>query len=137
MLVRTQDDAHMEELEKLGATDVIPVTLEATMMVAQRVLQNLGVSAQDAMHTIDKIRLDRYNSLRTYFRSDSDARNDGDNDSHLNTLILRRGDYAVEKEINDLQTNEFNVTIASLRRGEVRGDLPSGDTLLQNGDALT
>lgn len=137
VLVRTRDDMHMEDMERAGATDVIPETLEATMMVAQRVLEALGVDAQEAMHTIDKIRLDRYNTLRSYFRGDKRSQDEGVNeDTHLHTLILRRGDFAVGHEIHELTPENFSVKIVSLRRGQVRGDLPSANTLLRKSDAL-
>ncbi|CAA6824995.1 MAG: Glutathione-regulated potassium-efflux system protein KefB [uncultured Thiotrichaceae bacterium] len=137
ILVRTRDDMHMEDMERAGATDVIPETLEATMMVAQRVLEALDVDPQEAIHTIDKIRLDRYNTLRSYFRGDKRSQAEGvHEDSHLHTLILRRGDFAVDHEIYDLAPEMFNVKIASLRRGQVRGDLPSPNTLLRKGDTL-
>lgn len=136
VVVRTRDDSRMEELERAGATDVIPETLEATMMVAQRVLENLGVDASEAMHTVDKVRLDRYNSLRSYFHGDKPDDPSTQDQPQLTTLVIREDDFALGKEINELELLKFKAKIISLRRGRVRGDLPPGDTVLQKEDAL-
>lgn len=138
VIVPTRDDSQMEELERAGASDVIPETLEATMMVAQRVLENLGIDSGEAMHTIDKVRLDRYNTLRSYFHGDQPSNSEAPSIDapRLTTMVVREGDYALGKEINELELLRFKAKIISLRRGRIRGDLPPGDTVLQKEDAL-
>ena len=42
ILIRTRDDAHLAELQQMGATEVIPETLEASLMLSANLLHLLG-----------------------------------------------------------------------------------------------
>ncbi|MGK3859555.1 NAD-binding protein, partial [Enterococcus faecium] len=42
VLVRTQDDAKLKELQEAGATDVVPETFEASLMLVSHVLMLLN-----------------------------------------------------------------------------------------------
>jgi CPA2 family monovalent cation:H+ antiporter-2 len=137
ILVRTPDDKHMESLLSLGASTVIPETLEATMTVAQRVLEALDVPSEEVSQVIDRVRMDGYSSLKNYFHGEKNNVRLGDHDSHeLHTIILREEDYAADKKINDLYLARFSATIVSLRRGRFQGDNPAATTMLKRGDAL-
>jgi CPA2 family monovalent cation:H+ antiporter-2 len=137
ILVRTPDDKHMESLLSLGASTVIPETLEATMTVAQRVLEALDVPSEEVSQVIDRVRMDGYSSLKNYFHGEKNNVRLGDHDSHeLHTIILREEDYAANKKINDLYLARFSATIVSLRRGRFQGDNPAATTMLKRGDAL-
>jgi CPA2 family monovalent cation:H+ antiporter-2 len=137
ILVRTQDDTHMERLLSLGATNVVPETLEATMTVAQRVLEALDVPNEEVYQVIDKVRQDGYSTLKNYFHGEKTHVKLEDHDSHeLHTIILRKEDYAANKQINDLYLARFSATIVSLRRGRFQGDNPANTTQLRRGDAL-
>ena len=137
ILVRTRDDTHMEELLSLGATDVVPETLEATMTVAQRALEALDVEPEEVYQVIDKVRQNGYTSLKNYFHGEKTESRLEDHDSHeLHTVILRDEDYATSKKISDLYLARFSAHIISLRRGRFHGDNPSRTTELKRGDAL-
>jgi CPA2 family monovalent cation:H+ antiporter-2 len=137
ILVSTQDDTHMESLLSLGATNVIPETLEATMTVAQRVLEALDVPPDDVYQVIDRVRQDGYSTLKNYFHGEKTNIKLEDHDTHeLHTIILREEDYAANKKINDLYLARFNAMIVSLRRGRFHGDNPANTTQLKRGDAL-
>ena len=73
ILVRTQDDTKLEELQQAGATEVVPETLEASLMLASHVLLLLDVPVSRVVKTIGDIRNNRYSMLRRLFRRD-DAR---------------------------------------------------------------
>ncbi|WP_308873085.1 hypothetical protein [Thiothrix subterranea] len=45
-------------------------------------------------------------------------------------------DYATGKQIAALELGRFAVSIKALRRGDIRGEEPSADILLQAGDVL-
>lgn len=137
ILVRTRDDTHMEELLSLGATDVVPETLEATMTVAQRALEALDVDPEEVYQVIDKVRQNGYASLKNYFHGEKTDVQLEDHDSHeLHTVILRNEDYATSKKISDLYLARFSAHIVSLRRGRFHGDNPARTTELKRGDAL-
>ena len=70
VLVRTQDDSKLEALQKAGATEVVPETLEASLMLASHVLLLLDVPVSRVVKTIGDIRNNRYAMLRRIFRRD-------------------------------------------------------------------
>lgn len=135
ILVRVRDDRHLDKLEQLGATDVLPEGLEASVMITQRMLEQLGFSPNEVIEVTEKIRGDSYRALRSYYHGDKEQQGQT-GESFLHSYILEGSDYAVGKPISELQLGRFNVNIKTLRRGEIRGDQPSTEMLLQSGDVL-
>ncbi len=70
VLVRTQDDVGLAELTEAGATEVVPETLEASLMLVLQVLLLLKLPASKVMRTVSDIRANRYATLRDVFRHD-------------------------------------------------------------------
>ncbi|MGA3157914.1 MAG: cation:proton antiporter, partial [Steroidobacteraceae bacterium] len=56
VLVRTQDDAGIEELSAAGATEVVPETFEASLMLVSQVLMLLHVPVSRVVRTVGEIR---------------------------------------------------------------------------------
>lgn len=61
--VRARDLSHARQLEDLGATAVVPETLEASLQLGGLIVRSLGVSAEDASETLDAFREDDYAML--------------------------------------------------------------------------
>jgi CPA2 family monovalent cation:H+ antiporter-2 len=70
VLVRTQDDSMLNELRAAGATDVVPETLEASLMLVSQVLMLLNVPARKVLRTVSEIRNSRYAVLRNILNRD-------------------------------------------------------------------
>lgn len=70
VLVRARDEAHFEFLEQAGATEVVPETLEASLMLAAHAMLLLGEPASRVQHRIDQIRQERYRLLRDLVQTD-------------------------------------------------------------------
>ncbi|MGH8313327.1 MAG: cation:proton antiporter, partial [Gammaproteobacteria bacterium] len=68
VLVRTRDDAELDKLMQAGATEVIPETMESSLMVAAHLLQLLGVPMRKILRNIQEVRAHRYSLLRSVFR---------------------------------------------------------------------
>lgn len=64
VFVRTHDDAHLEELQSLGATEVIPGTLEVSLTLTSHLLLTVGISRKRVLELMGKIRKTRYRLLR-------------------------------------------------------------------------
>ena len=64
VLVRTADDAGIQELTDAGATEVVPETLEASLMLVSQVLMLLNVPVARVVRTVGEIRRERYSTLR-------------------------------------------------------------------------
>lgn len=56
IIVRTHDTEHMEHLYALGATTAIPETLEASMKIAAKTLEAIGMTEDDIDSEIDRNR---------------------------------------------------------------------------------
>src|SRR5581483_3038533 len=73
VLVRTADDGRLKELQEAGATDVVPETFEASLMLVSHVLMLLHVPVTRVVRTVNDIRNNRYAVLRNIVRR-GDAR---------------------------------------------------------------
>jgi CPA2 family monovalent cation:H+ antiporter-2 len=64
ILVRSRDDAHLETLLAAGATEVIPETLEASLMLTTQLMLLLGMPDARIDDLVQAVRGDRYMLLR-------------------------------------------------------------------------
>jgi monovalent cation:H+ antiporter-2, CPA2 family len=138
ILVRTQDDTKLEELQQAGATEVVPETLEASLMLVSHVLLLLDVPVSRVVKTVGDIRSNRYAMLRRLFRRD-DARLVEDVDTgneELHTVVLPPGAYSVGKTLADLKLDSDEVTVTAIRRDGILGQQPTPSTVLREGDVV-
>jgi K+:H+ antiporter len=138
ILVRTQDDSKLEELQQAGATEIVPETLEASLMLVSHVLLLLDVPVSRVVKTVGDIRNNRYSMLRRLFRRD-DARLVGDGgfeNEELHTVVLPPGAYSVGKSLADLELDHGEVTITAIRRDGILGQQPEASTVLREGDVV-
>src|SRR3569833_2875096 len=68
VIVRTQDDHDLERLQAAGATEVVPETLESSLMLASHALALVGVPMRRVIRIVQEQRDARYNQLRGYLR---------------------------------------------------------------------
>ncbi len=135
VMVRTRDETHVEELRAAGATEVIPETLEAGLMIASHALFLLNVPLVRIMRRVQEQRASRYRLLREYFSGDAIAQNDGEwRGDRLHSVLVVDDSPAVNHALADFDTDGVVVT-ALVRQGE-RKLRPTPDTELLAGDAL-
>ena len=104
VLVRTQDDLRLEELQAAGATEVVPETFEASLMLLSHLLLLLKLPMPQVIRTVNDIRSHRYVMLRQYFRK---AGAEFLDDNHafreeLHSVVLPPHAWAVGKSIAEL-----------------------------------
>lgn len=137
VLVRTQDDSSLESLQRLGATEVVPETLEASLMLVSHVLLLLNVPVSRVVRTVGEIRGQRYGMLRNLFRrGDPRALDDHAFREELHTLVLPPGAWAVGRTIADMKERGAEVSVSAIRRDGIVGREPGSDTVLREGDVL-
>lgn len=138
VLVRTRDDVNLELLQKAGATEVIPDTLEASLMVASHLLQLLDVPVRRIVRSIQKVRDDRYSMMRTVFRGQHTAHLDDARAfrEQLASVSLDDDAFACGRTISELQLNAGEVIVMAVRREGVVGKDPDPTMRLQQGDVL-
>lgn len=138
ILVRTGDDGELERLQAAGATEVIPETLEATLMLVFHLLYLLDVPVNRIMRQIQAVRSDRYRILRQVFHGQEtfDVEEPDTLREGLRTVTLVRGANAVGKRLGELKLDEFDVTVTAVRRGGKRGLSPKPETELEEWDVV-
>ncbi|MBI4988574.1 MAG: cation:proton antiporter [Rhodocyclales bacterium] len=68
VVVRAADDAHLDELKRAGATEVVPEVMEGSLMLAAQTLLRLDVPLRRVLHDIEEVRGQRYELLRERYR---------------------------------------------------------------------
>jgi CPA2 family monovalent cation:H+ antiporter-2 len=138
VLVRTQDDGGIAELTAAGATEVVPETFEASLMLVSQVLMLLRVPVSRVVRTVGDIRSRRYATLRTIIPregEESDASLDAPVE-HQATVVLPPEAWAVGRTLEQVRQRGAEVEFVALRRQGVTGRQPAPDTLLRQGDVL-
>ncbi len=131
VLVRTQDDSLLGELQAAGATEVVPETFEASLMLLSHLLLLLKVPVSRVVRTVDEIRSDRYGMLREYFPAQGDALRE-----ELHSVILPPHAWAVGRTIGEFLARGSQAAVSSLRRDGIVGRDPGQDTVLKVGDVV-
>ena len=138
ILVRTRDDSELEKLQEAGATEIIPETLESSLMLASHLLHVLHVPMTRILRKIQEVRSHRYSLLRSVFRGQDALPLD---DSHafreqLHTLTLSEGAHAVNRSLAEIDLRALGVVVTALRREGVVGRQPPAVTVLKEGDVM-
>jgi CPA2 family monovalent cation:H+ antiporter-2 len=138
VLVRTQDDARIKELQDAGATDVVPETFEASLMLVSHVLMLLHVPVTRVVRAVGEIRSNRYSVLRNIvprgdFRPFDETL---DHREELKSVVIPPGAWAVGRTLNDVRSRGTEVTFTGVRRSGILGREPAGDTVLRDGDIV-
>jgi len=138
VLVRTQDDARIKDLQDAGATDVVPETFEASLMLVSHVLMLLHVPVPRVLRALGQIRSNRYAVLRNIFPR-GDARPVDEAQEHreeLKSVVIPPGAWAVGRTLEDVRNRGMEVTFTGVRRQGILGRDPAGDTVLRDGDIV-
>ena len=138
ILVRTQDDTKLTELQAAGATEVVPETFEASLMLLSHLLLLVKLPVGAVLRTVNDIRSHRYSMLRQYFR---DAGAEHLDETHafreeLHSVILPPHAWAVGRSITDLKERGGEVTVNAVRRDGIVGRDPGPDTVFKEGDVV-
>jgi CPA2 family monovalent cation:H+ antiporter-2 len=138
VLVRTQDDLRLEELQAAGATEVVPETFEASLMLLSHLLLLLKLPMPQVIRKVNDIRSHRYVMLRQYFRK---AGAEFLDDNHafreeLHSVVLPPHAWAVGKSIAELAERGSQAAVSAVRRDGIVGRDPSADTVFKEGDVV-
>lgn len=138
ILVRTADDTLLGELQVAGATEVVPETFEASIMLVSHLLLLLKVPVKRVIRTVDDIRGNRYAMLREYFPAEGDAAPDNAHPvrEELYSVILPPHAWAVGRSIAEVAARGSTARVSSLRRDGIVGRDPAPDTTLKVGDVV-
>jgi CPA2 family monovalent cation:H+ antiporter-2 len=138
VVVRTFDEKDLDRLQRAGAAEVVPETLEASMMLASHALIHAGVPINRVLSQVQQTRAARYRTLRGFFHGESDYdENVHDSDEPcLRSVSLYDGAYAIGKTLGELAVGSKGVEVMAIRRRNIRTLEPSGNTRFEAGDVV-
>ena len=136
VIVRTQDDLNLEVLQAAGATEVVPETIEGSLMLASHALALVGVPMRRVIRIVQDQRDARYNLLRGFFRGADDDSVDELQYDRLATLSIAAEAKAIGRTLDSLALTALEVRIVSLRRQDGKTIPVDSSTVLQAGDTL-
>jgi CPA2 family monovalent cation:H+ antiporter-2 len=138
VLVRTADDARLAELRAAGATEVVPETFEASLMLVSQVLMLLRVPVSRVVRTIGEIRASRYAVLRNIVSRDGEHPIDDTNEyeEEVKSVVLPPQAWAIGRTIGEARARGAQVAFTGIRRQGILGREPDGDARLRDGDVV-
>jgi len=138
VIVRTADERDLERLTRAGATEVVPETLEASLMLASHALVLLGIPINRVLRRIRQTRVQRYSLLRGFYRgmSDSDRDEPDEYQPRLHSVLLTPGAAAIGCTLAELDLIRFGCEVSAIRRRGIRAVEPAPETRLREGDVV-
>ena len=135
LLIRTRDDRHLEHLLECGADEVIPDTVESSIMLARHTLTALGESPAEIDELLEQARDGHYARVRAFFHGQRDADFGATDPHHLHSVEILDTYHAVGRRIDTMERLQ-KVRIIAMRRNGISSDDPPGDVTLKAGDVL-
>ena len=138
VVVRTIDEKDFDLLQRAGAAEVVPETLESSMMLASHALIHAGVPIGRVLKRIRQTRVARYRTLRGFFHGESDH-DDAEHDAEeprLRSISLDDGAYAIGKSLKELALDGESVEVTGVRRKNIQTLEPSADLCFETGDVV-
>ncbi|RCX10842.1 cation:proton antiporter [Extensimonas vulgaris] len=136
VVVRTQDDLQLEKLREAGATEVVPETIEGSLMLASHALALVGVPMRRVLRLVQEQRDARYRLLRGYFHGADDDGATEREQERLATVSLPPDARAIGQKLGDLALHAVGVRVVGLRRANGRLVEAADDWVLADGDTL-
>ncbi|HEY1610612.1 MAG TPA: cation:proton antiporter [Paraburkholderia sp.] len=136
VIVRTVDDADLEKLLAAGATEVIPESVEGSLMLASHMLVLMGVPMRRVVRRVEEMRDERYSLLRGYFHGTDDVGEDGRDQVRLQSVPVDSRADAVGRTLAELGLADLDVEVTAIRRHGIRGVEPDPATKLREGDIV-
>lgn len=136
ILVRVRDDSRLGELQAAGATEVIPETLESSLMLAAHALVLLELPQARVQARLDEARSSRYRLLHGFYHGSQTNLQDqqGRPRTLLHAVNLEADASACSKPLPLRELAALGLEIQGIRREG--GDLDINQCILQPGDAV-
>ncbi|TNF91094.1 MAG: cation:proton antiporter [Gammaproteobacteria bacterium] len=135
LLIRTRDDRHLERLLECGADEVIPDTVESSMMLARHTLAALGEDPQSIEAMLDEARQGHYARIRAFFHSLEDVDLQTPDHHHLHSIEMLGSYHAIGRRIDSLKCLQ-TINVIGLRRNGVTSEDPLHEVKFKPGDVL-
>ena len=135
VIVRTQDDTHLEQLRAAGAAEVVPEAIEGSLVLAGHALALVGVPLRRVVRLLQEQRNARYGLLRNYFHGLDETPTERDQE-RLASITLPEGAAALGKSPVALSLAPMGVQLVAVRHANGRTSGPEDVQPLSSGDTL-
>ena len=135
VVVRTRDERDYERLSRAGATEVVPESLEASLMLASHALVLIGVPLNQVLRRVRETRSARYQLLRGFFHGVSD-REDEQDQPRLRSVWLAAGARGIGRSLEELDLGALGCEVSAIRRRGIKAIEPMPETRLKAGDVV-
>jgi len=138
ILVRTRNDDNLEVLHDAGANEVVPESLEGSLMLVSQVLSLTGVPFSRIMRRVQKERKNHYNHLHGFFQGEhTDMSPEAiDRIEFAHAILINTDSFGCGRSIESLSLDKKRVHVIALKRGDTETESPDENTLLQAQDTL-
>jgi len=138
ILVRTRNDDQLEALQKAGADQVVPESLEGSLMLVSQVLSLTGVPFSRIFKRVQKERKSHYSHLHGFFQGEhTDMGPEAiERIEFAHAILLTDDSYATGRSIRSLHLSNRRVSIVSIKRDGEEHEEPDENTILRAQDTL-
>jgi CPA2 family monovalent cation:H+ antiporter-2 len=136
VIVRTQDDQDLERFQQAGATEVVPESIEGSLMLASHALALVGVPMRRVIRIVQEQRDARYNLLRGYFHGADDDLQDDHAHERLVSVSLTPNSSMIGQTLGSFALEMPGVRVVSLRHQNGKTSPTPEEVVLQEGDTL-
>jgi CPA2 family monovalent cation:H+ antiporter-2 len=137
VVVRTNDNTHVEALKQAGAAEVVAEIIEGSVMLASQALLMAGVPLHRVIHQIQSSRARRYAVFSGFFNVASQVNEVLDHTQpRFASILLKSGYAAVGRKLGELNLSELNIEVNGIRRPQQLDAHPTAELHLRVGDVL-
>ncbi|MFO0909986.1 MAG: cation:proton antiporter [Isosphaeraceae bacterium] len=118
IVARTRFLSQIDDLEALGANEIVPEDFVSSVEIFSRVLREYQVPRNQVLDLIDRIRSDQYQALRGLRPAKLNLlQQELADHSEIETCLIREGSPAVGRTLSDLRLrSETGATVVAVRR---------------------
>lgn len=138
ILVRTRNDDNLNTLQEAGANEVVPESLEGSLMLVSQVLSLTGVPFSKIMRRVQDERKNHYNHLHGFFQGEhTDMSPEAiGRIEFAHAILINPNSFGCGKSIESLELDQSRVHVVALKRGDTETESPSEKIILQAQDTL-
>lgn len=138
VLVRTRDDTNLDTLRDAGATEVVPETLEASLMLTSQALLLMDRPFDEVLNTLRQSRREHYQLLRGYYHGENFPRMDSEGKPYrmLHAITLDDESRCAGRRLDDTGLDRLDVVVREVKREDFGISRPGPDFILQAGDTV-
>ncbi|GAA5134172.1 monovalent cation:proton antiporter family protein [Thalassotalea piscium] len=138
ILVRTRNDDQLVALQSAGANQVVPESLEGSLMLVSQVLSLTGVPFSRIYRRVQTERKNHYNHLHGFYQGENTNLSPDaiDRIEFAHAIHLNDDSFACGQSIKALNFDPRRIVIVALHRGDTETENPDDNTILCSQDTL-